>query len=221
MSLALENGPMPRCSCSTTHMTDTVQDRPLLYASRRSWEHLCTWGAPATSCREKGLIAGGVPRHLGWIHIEGRGERQHIGSRNKWGMTLFLPLKSCPESIFKNVWNEHHVVTKLLRRDPSQGSWMHLLTAPRGGRLTQKWCSEGIRGTRKYGLQPAWDSPGKNTGVGCHALLQGIFLTQGLNPCLLCLLHLAGGFFTTSATWEAHIKHSESELKVALSCPTL
>ena len=25
------------------------------------------------------------------------------------------------------------------------------------------------------------DSPGKNTGVGCHALLQGIFLTQGWN----------------------------------------
>ena len=29
------------------------------------------------------------------------------------------------------------------------------------------------------------DSPGQNTGVGCHALLQGIFLTQGLNPGLL------------------------------------
>ena len=28
------------------------------------------------------------------------------------------------------------------------------------------------------------DSPGKNTGVGCHALLQGIFPTQGLNPAL-------------------------------------
>ena len=26
------------------------------------------------------------------------------------------------------------------------------------------------------------DSPGKNTGVGCHALLQGIFQTQGSNP---------------------------------------
>ena len=26
------------------------------------------------------------------------------------------------------------------------------------------------------------DSPGKNTGVGCHALLQGIFLTQRSNP---------------------------------------
>ena len=32
------------------------------------------------------------------------------------------------------------------------------------------------------------NSPGKNTGVGCHALLQGIFLTQGSNPCVLCLL---------------------------------
>ena len=30
-----------------------------------------------------------------------------------------------------------------------------------------------------------WDSPGKNTGVGCHFLLQGIFLIQGLNPRLL------------------------------------
>ena len=30
-----------------------------------------------------------------------------------------------------------------------------------------------------------WDSPGKNTGVGCHFFLQGIFLTQGSNPGLL------------------------------------
>ena len=43
---------------------------------------------------------------------------------------------------------------------------------------------------QSHGLQPArllcpWDSPGKNAGVGCHFLLQGIFLTQGLNPSLL------------------------------------
>ena len=31
------------------------------------------------------------------------------------------------------------------------------------------------------------DSPGKKTGMGCHALLQGIFPTQGLNPGLLAL----------------------------------
>ena len=30
-----------------------------------------------------------------------------------------------------------------------------------------------------------WDSPGKNTEVGSHFLLQGIFPTQGLNPSLL------------------------------------
>ena len=34
-----------------------------------------------------------------------------------------------------------------------------------------------------------WDFPGKNTGVGCHFLLQGIFATQGSKPCLLHLLY--------------------------------
>ena len=61
---------------------------------------------------------------------------------------------------------------------------------------------------QSHGLQPArllcpWYSPGKNTGVGSHAHLQGIFLTQGSNPCFLMSLALAGRFFTTNATWEA------------------
>ena len=34
-----------------------------------------------------------------------------------------------------------------------------------------------------------WDFPGKNTGTGCHFLLQGMFETQGSNKHLLCLLH--------------------------------
>ena len=43
---------------------------------------------------------------------------------------------------------------------------------------------------RPPGPKPAkllcpWGSPGKNTEIGCHALLQGIFPTQGLNSCLL------------------------------------
>ena len=56
-----------------------------------------------------------------------------------------------------------------------------------------------------YGLSPArhictWgfstrDSPGENTGVGCHTLLQGIVTTQGLNPglhhCRRILYHLS------------------------------
>ena len=51
------------------------------------------------------------------------------------------------------------------------------------------------------GLEPAklfcpWDSLGKNTEVGCHFLLQGILLTQGLTLSLLCLLHWLT-FFST------------------------
>ena len=51
-----------------------------------------------------------------------------------------------------------------------------------------------------YGLWPtrllcAWDFPGKNTGGGCHFLLQGIFSTQGSNPgfshCGHALYHLS------------------------------
>ena len=37
------------------------------------------------------------------------------------------------------------------------------------------------------------DSPGKSTAVGCHALLLGIFPTQGSNPSLLCLRHWQAG----------------------------
>ena len=62
-------------------------------------------------------------------------------------------------------------------------------------------CTSGLQ---PHGLQPSrllhpWNSPGKNTGVGCPSLLQGIFLTQGLNPGLLhcrqilyCLSHQGG-----------------------------
>ena len=62
-----------------------------------------------------------------------------------------------------------------------------------------------------HGLQPArllcpLDSPGKNSGVGCHYLFQGIFPTQGSNPGLLCLPALVGRFSTTSATREALFK---------------
>ena len=70
---------------------------------------------------------------------------------------------------------------------------------------------------RPHGLYPTrllcpWDSPGKNTGVGSHSLLQGIFLTWGSNPGLLhcrqILYHLShntwliGRFFPYDRRWE-------------------
>ena len=62
-------------------------------------------------------------------------------------------------------------------------------------------CSVMSDSLQAHELQPArllysWDSPGKNTGVGCHALLHWIFPTQGSNPdlphcrwILSCLSH--------------------------------
>ena len=73
-----------------------------------------------------------------------------------------------------------------------------------------------------HGLQPSrllpWNFPGKNTGAGCHFLLQGIFLTQGSNPHRLCLLH-----------WQQILYHFATWKPLALwwwcslaqSCPTL
>ena len=63
---------------------------------------------------------------------------------------------------------------------------MPVATVLGGSVVSDSWQSPG--------LQPArppcrWDPPGKNTGVGCHALLQGIFPTQESNPSFLHLLH--------------------------------
>ena len=46
-------------------------------------------------------------------------------------------------------------------------------------------CSVVSNSLRLHGLYSPWNSPGQNTGVGGHFLLQWIFQTQGLNPGLL------------------------------------
>ena len=56
-------------------------------------------------------------------------------------------------------------------------------------------CSVVSNSLQPHGLQSSrllcpWNFSSKDTGVGCHFLLQGTFPTQGWNPHLLCLLHL-------------------------------
>ena len=67
-----------------------------------------------------------------------------------------------------------------------------------------------------YGVQSArllcpWDSPSKITGVGCHALLQGIFLTQGLNLVLLqcrrILYHLSWARGKNHSAYGRNVNH--------------
>ena len=72
----------------------------------------------------------------------------------------------------------------------------------------RKWSRSVVSdSSRPHGLSPTrllrpWDFPGKSTGVGCHFLLQEIFLTQGSNPCLphcrqtlYCLNHQGSHMF--------------------------
>ena len=73
------------------------------------------------------------------------------------------------------------------KRDESQ-----VLLGLGGGVCSQSLLSFLALGSRMYYSPPGSSSgnfPGKNTGMGCHALFQGIFTTQELNPHLLCLLH--------------------------------
>ena len=52
--------------------------------------------------------------------------------------------------------------------------------------LSLKWKWKSLSRVQLFATPwTPWNSPGQNTGVGCHALLQGIFPTQGSNPGLL------------------------------------
>ena len=60
--------------------------------------------------------------------------------------------------------------------------------------LSHVWLLQPMDCSLTRFLRP-WDFPGKNTGVGCHFLLQEIFPTQGLKPglphCRQMLYHLS------------------------------
>ena len=72
--------------------------------------------------------------------------------------------------------------------------------------VSNSWQPHGLQPTR---LLCPGHSPGKNIGVGCHFLLQGIFPTQGLNHTSFSPA-LAGRFFTMRAIWEARKSDSAS-----------
>ena len=62
-----------------------------------------------------------------------------------------------------------------------------------------------------------WDTPGKNTGVGCHFFLQWIFPTKGLNPSLLGLLCLQVGSLLLAPPGRSLVRclffHNKNNLK--------
>ena len=66
------------------------------------------------------------------------------------------------------------------------------------------------------GSSVRWDSPGKNKGMGCHALLQGIFLTPGSNLHLLCLWHWQAGSLPLAPTGKPYIPDWRLSVSVKL-----
>ena len=69
------------------------------------------------------------------------------------------------------------------------------------------------------------DSPGKNTGVGCHNLLQGIVSTQGFNPVFPCcrwiVYHLSYQGSLRILEWVAHPfpnRSSQPRNRTRVSC---
>ena len=83
-----------------------------------------------------------------------------------------------------------------------------------------KWsvsCSVMPNSLWPYGLQPTrllcpWGFPGKNTGVGCHFLLQGIFLTQGSNLGLLNCRQIL--FWLSYVGWFKHFRENSNNCMV-------
>ena len=73
-----------------------------------------------------------------------------------------------------------------LRKPTLRRSWVQSYSCVHAQSLvSSSWQTRGLKPAR---LLRSWGFPGKHTKVGCHFLLQRIFLTQGANPHLLCLL---------------------------------
>ena len=78
------------------------------------------------------------------------------------------------------------VVFLLLLTDVRASHWRACVHARQ---VTSVMSDSATQWTVAHTLLCPWDSPGNDTGAGCHALLRGIFPIQGLNLHLLCLLH--------------------------------
>ena len=99
------------------------------------------------------------------------------------------------------------VKTWMQPRYTSVGKWIHKLW------LIQTTGSWGITSVMSSSLQPFELFMGfskQEYWSGLHALLPGIFLTQGSNLGSIVTPALLGGFFTTNATWEAHPKNMKT-----------
>ena len=117
-----------------------------------------------------------------------------------WSWHSFVPIRSSGAHIVPQSWSVYGKRITLLYRCVRQSlsiqegqCWKGACRLPGEvhacalSRFSHVWLCD--LWTVAYQAPLSRNSPGRNTGVGYHALLQESFLTQGLNPCLLHLLH--------------------------------
>ena len=125
--------------------------------------------------------------------------------------------ETCLHGNLSTDWMTHSLHLGLRLEDLGDGADAALLKKPQGsGNISRKWngelricsltLSNSLRPRRLWLILCPWDVLGKNTGVHCHFLLQGIFPNQGLNPHLLGVLHWQVDTYHR-ATWEARGMH--------------
>ena len=155
-----------------------------------------TQGIPNHERRKEEALITAHPRL--WLNISFRGQRKQ---RKAWRLdpgvrTCFPPTGSMrpepPASYLVLEWRSQGQVELELRwlgeteRTGKRETWNSEAPSQEGNveRVNRSVMSNSLQSHELYPLCP-WDSPGKNTGVGCHFLLHGIFPTQGLNLSLV------------------------------------
>ena len=141
-----------------------------------------TWSHTAYSTAWRKAHRGGW--HPGWSLTSGKLPQMPEVSVG-WGASLLLSVKDEKTHKAKG-WSSRKAIQ-------GQEGWKHVCNTEHNRLLWKELCAQSLRRARLFvtlqtvarQLLCPWDPPGKNTGVGCHSLLQGIFLNQGLNPRLL------------------------------------
>ena len=139
----------------------------------------------------KSLIArNDRPRESRWWMVNAQSKRKMSSCHTaNWN---WLEILTCKVLIFKSTFNEHITLLQSKVHSCMHAKllhWCQTLCNPMD--CSPPGCP--VHGILQTGI----------TGVDCHALLQGIFLTQGSNPCLLQLLHCRWILYcwATRETW--------------------
>ena len=124
-------------------------------------------------------------KNVSFCHPELQEGKSHSGNFSFGGFCLLFILLIGIQFIYNImlVSGVYHSDSDILHRNMNMKKYvcMYLSSSVHAQSCLTLFRPNRLQPTR---LLCPWDFPGKNTGVGCHFLLQGIFPTQGSNPCL-------------------------------------